>query len=121
MKATSDTKPKTIEVLDSNTYAFNYNIVERQFIDDKENTERTVYDFDQVIIPNTFSLDEDIVIAEVINQNYDLNQQFKLINDYYAYSGKLETQEKYKTRYEDFLKFRTETRNLIQEYFRTLR
>lgn len=105
MKSQSNERPVIVEKLDSKTYAFNYNIVEKE----KENEQGEVekyYEYEQITIDSADITDND-VIRETINSHWDINQQLKLVNDYFAYNLGLETEEKYKTRYEDFLEFRS--------------
>lgn len=101
MKTLSNEYPSIIQKLDSTTYVFNYNIVEVKQEDDS-----IAYEYDQIVI-NSNTVDQNDVIRNTINSNWDINQQLKLVNDYMAFNLGLETDEKYKTRYEDFLQFRS--------------
>lgn len=100
MKSSYNERPAMIQKLDNNSYAFNYNIVE------VVNDEETYYECDQVII-NESNINDNSIIRDVIVANWDVNQQLKLVNDYFAYNLGLTTDELYKTRYEDFLEFRS--------------
>lgn len=111
MKSQSNERPAMVQKLDSKTYVFNYNIVEKE----KENEEGEIevyYEYDQVTV-DTANITDNEVIKNVINCNWDINQQLKLVNDYFAYNLGLETEGKYKTRYEDFLEFRANMKAAI--------
>lgn len=103
MKSQSNEYPSVIEKLDSTTYAFNYNVIEKE----REDIEgiRKYYEYEQVII-NSSTIDDNDIIRNTILNNWDVNQQLKLVNDYIAYQIGILTDEKYKTRYEEFLQFR---------------
>lgn len=108
MKSQSNEYPSVIEKLDSTTYVFNYNIVEKQ----KEDVDGTItyYEYDQIVVNNKDINDNDIT-RNTILENWDINQQLKLVNDYMAYQLGILQDEKYKTRYEDFLYFRANFKN----------
>lgn len=108
MKAQYNEQPAMIQKLDDKSYAFNYNIEKIQ------NEDSTAYVCDQVII-NEDNINGDSIIREVLLKNWDVNQQFKLVNDYFAYQLGLTEDEKYKTRYEEFLEFRSKLKaNVIK-------
>lgn len=106
MKTQSNEYPSMIQKLDSKTYVFNYNIVEI------ENEDSSIYEYDQTVI-NSDTIDQDDIIRNTLIENWDINQQLKLVNDYFAFTLGLETDKKYKTRYEDFLQFRSKMKAYI--------
>ena len=101
MKSQSNEYPSVIQKLDNNTVAFNYNIVES-----KDEEDNITYTYDQVIV-NSSSVDKDDIIRNTIIENFDINQQLKLVNDYFAYSMGILSDEIYAKRYRDFLEFRS--------------
>lgn len=107
MKSQSNEYPSVIQKLDNNTFAFNYNIVES-----KDEEDNITYTYDQVIV-NSSSVDKDDIIRNTIIENFDINQQLKLVNDYFAYSMGVLSDEKYATRYKDFLEFRAAIKEKI--------
>ena len=112
MKSQSNEYPSVIERLDSTTYVFNYNIVEKQ----KEDIDGTItyYEYDQIVV-NSDNVNDNDITRNTILENWDINQQLKLVNDYMAYQLGILTDEKYKQRYEDFLYFRASFKDkLIQ-------
>lgn len=110
MKTQSDEKPVMIQKLDSTNYAFNYNVQEKEIEIDGEL--KIIYEYESIVVNNN-NVDNDDIIRNTINSNWDINQQLKLVNDYFAYTLGLETEEKYKTRYEDFLEFRSTMKSAI--------
>lgn len=103
MKSQAIKRPEMVQKLDSKNYAFNYNIVE------KNNDEGTYYEYDQIIV-NSSTVNQNDITRNTIISNFDINQQFKLINDYMAFKLGLVKDVKYKERYEDFLRFRIDTK-----------
>lgn len=101
MKSQSNEYPSVIQKLDNNTFAFNYNIIES-----KDEEDNITYIYDQVIV-NSSSVDKDDIIRNTIIENFDINQQLKLVNDYFAYSMGILSDEIYAKRYRDFLEFRS--------------
>ena len=111
MKSQSNEYPSVIQKLDSNSFAFNYNVKESK-VEDSEGKLNTVYTYDQVIV-NASTIDKDDIIRNTIIENFDINQQLKLVNDYFAYSMGILSDEKYATRYKDFLEFRAAIKEKI--------
>lgn len=106
MKSQSNEYPVMIQRLDNKSYAFNYNIQE------KSNENGTYYEYDQVII-NESNIDSNSVLRQTLTDNWDINEQLKLVNDYLSYQLNILSDEKYKTRYEDFLNFRATIKSVI--------
>ena len=111
MKSQSNEYPSVIQKLDSNSFAFNYNVKESK-VEDSEGKLNTVYTYDQVIV-NALTIDKDDIIRNAIIENFDINQQLKLVNDYFAYSMGILSDEIYVTRYKDFLEFRAAIKEKI--------
>ena len=111
MKSQSNEYPSVIQKLDSNSFAFNYNVKESE-VEDNEGNLITVYTYDQVIV-NASTIDKDDIIRNTIIENFDINQQLKLVNDYFAYSMGILSDETYVTRYKDFLEFRAAIKEKI--------
>ena len=65
----------------------------------------THYECEQVII-NESSVNDDSIIRKVLIDNWDVNYQLKMLNDYFAFQLGLTEDENCKKRYEDFLDFR---------------
>lgn len=107
MSSQSNEYPSVIQRLDKNTFAFNYNIQEKV----NDNNE-VYYTYEQIII-NDRDITHDKILRDTINENFDINQQLKLVNDYFSFKLNLLTDEKYKTRYEDFLSFRAAMKDKI--------
>ena len=108
MKSQSNEYPTIIQKLDSTSYAYNYNIQK------KSNDEGTYYEFDQVIV-NGKEINNNDLLREVLISNWDVNQELKLVNDFIAYQLGILTDDKYKTRYEDFLSFRAQMKDSIDK------
>lgn len=109
MKSQSNIKPVMIERLNSTSYAFNYNVETKL---DEDNNPYYVYE--QVII-NSCDINNNDIVRDTLLTNWDINEQIKLINDYNAYNLGLLKDEKYKTRYEDFLTFRTSMKENVDK------
>ena len=107
MNSQSNEYPSIIQKLDKNTFAFNYNVQEQV----NENDE-VYYTYEQTII-NDRDLTHNKILRDTINEKFDTDQQLKLVNDYISYNLNILTDEKYKTRYEDFLSFRAFIKNKI--------
>lgn len=107
MNSQSNEYPSIIQKLDKNTFAFNYNVQEQV----NENNE-VYYTYEQTII-NDRDLTHNKILRDTINEKFDTDQQLKLVNDYISYNLNILTDEKYKTRYEDFLYFRAFIKNKI--------
>ena len=110
MKSQSNEYPSVIQKLDSNTFVFNYNVVEskNENISDMElenGSNDTIYTYDQVVV-NSSTINKDDIIRNTIIENFDINQQLKLVNDYISYTMGILKDEIYVTRYKDFLEFR---------------
>lgn len=110
MKSQSNEYPSVIQKLDSNTFVFNYNVVEskNENISDMElenGGNDTIYTYDQVVV-NSSTINKDDIIRNTIIENFDINQQLKLVNDYISYTMGILKDEIYVTRYKDFLEFR---------------
>lgn len=106
MKSRYNKRPEMIQKLDNNSYAFNYNIVE------VKDNEDTYYECEQVII-NESNVNDDSIIRNVLIENWDINQQLKIINDYFAYQLGINKNDMCKTRYEDFLEFRSKLKTSV--------
>ena len=108
MKSQSNEYPAMIQRLDNKSYAFNDNKQE------KSNEDGVDYEFDQVIV-NEANVNSNSILRQVLVDNWDVNQQLKLANDYFAYQLGILSDEKYKTRYEDFLSFRATIKSEIDK------
>lgn len=106
MKSCYSERPEMIQKLDDNSYAFNYNIEEVKKDDE------TYYECEQVII-NESNVNDDSIIRDVLLNNWDVNQQLKMVNDYFAYKLGLNKDEMCKTRYENFLDFRSKLKTSV--------
>lgn len=106
-------KPNAIQRLDSKTYAFNYNITENTRTNE-DGEEETYYEYDQVVV-NCSEVSSNDVVKNTLLDNFDRDYQLKLINDYKSYELGILTDESCKTRYEDFLQFRADVKNTIDE------
>lgn len=100
MKSQYDERPEMIQKLDDHSYAFNYNIKK---VKDGDSTH---YECEQVII-NESNVNDDSIIRNVLIENWDVNYQLKMLNDYFAFQLGLTEDENCKKRYEDFLNFRS--------------
>ena len=76
MKSCYSERPEMIQKLDDNSYAFNYNIEE------VKKDDNTYYECEQVII-NESNINDDSIIRDVLLNNWDVNQQLKMVNDYF--------------------------------------
>ena len=65
MKSQSNEYPSVIQKLDSNSFAFNYNIQESK-VEDSEGKLNTVYTYDQVIV-NASTIDKDDIMDLIKN------------------------------------------------------
>lgn len=106
MKSCYSERPEMIQKLDDNSYAFNYNIEE------VKKDDNTYYECEQVII-NESNINDDSIIRDVLLNNWDVNQQLKMVNDYFAYKLGLNKDEMCKTRYENFLDFRSKLKTSV--------
>lgn len=110
MKSQSNEYPSVIQKLDSNTFVFNYNVVESKNenisgMELENGGNDTIYTYDQVVV-NSSTINKDDIIRNTIIENFDINQQLKLVNDYISYTMGILKDEIYVTRYRDFLEFR---------------
>lgn len=88
MKSSSNVRPDIIQNLGNGSFHYNYNIVEEK-VANEEIGAKTVYTFDTVQVwekPTYESLTRAVIRNEV-----DENEEFSLINDYYAAQLGLET------------------------------
>lgn len=95
MKSSSNVRPDIIQDLGNGSFHYNYNIVEVK-VADEEVGEKTAYNFDTVQVwekPTYESL-----VRAVIRNEVDENEEFSLINDYYAAKLGLETDSTRKTK-----------------------
>jgi len=90
MKSSSDVRPDIIQDLGNGSFHYNYNIVEER-VADEEVGEKTVYNFDTVQVWEKPTYDN--LTRVVIRNEVDENEEFSLINDYYAAQLGLETDE----------------------------
>ena len=68
--------------------------------------------FENMII-NESNINDDSIIRDVLLNNWDVNQQLKMVNDYFAYKLGLNKDEMCKTRYENFLDFRSKLKTSV--------
>lgn len=90
MKSSSDVRPDIIQNLGNGSFHYNYNIVEVK-VADEEVGEKTAYNFDTVQVWEKPTYDS--LTRAVIRNEVDENEEFSLINDYYAAQLGLETDE----------------------------
>ena len=90
MKSSSNVRPDIIQDLGNGSFHYNYNIVEEK-VADEEVGEKTVYNFDTVQVWEKPTYDN--LTRAVIRNEVDENEEFSLINDYYAAQLGLETDE----------------------------
>ena len=88
MKSSSDVRPDIIQDLGNGSFHYNYNIVEER-VADEEVGEKTVYNFDTVQVWEKPTYET--LTRAVIRNEVDENEEFSLINDYYAAQLGLET------------------------------
>ncbi len=88
MKSSSDVRPDIIQDLGNGSFHYNYNIVEER-VADEEVGEKTVYNFDTVQVWEKPTYEN--LTRAVIRNELDENEEFSLINDYYAAQLGLET------------------------------
>lgn len=90
MKSSSDIRPDIIQDLGNGSFHYNYNIVEVK-VADEEVDEKTAYNFDTVQVWEKPTYDN--LTRAVIRNEVDENEEFSLINDYYAAQLGLETDD----------------------------
>lgn len=90
MKSSSNVRPDIIQDLGNGSFHYNYNIVEEK-VADEEVGEKTVYNFDTVQVWEKPTYEN--LTRAVIRNEVDENEEFSLINDYYAAQLGLETDE----------------------------
>ena len=90
MKSSSNVRPDIIQDLGNGSFHYNYNIVEEK-VADEEVGEKNVYIFDTVQVWEKPTYDN--LTRAVIRNEVDENEEFSLINDYYAAQSGLETDE----------------------------
>ncbi len=90
MKSSSNVRPDIIQDLGNGSFHYNYNIVEEK-VADEEVGEKTAYNFDTVQVWEKPTYDS--LTRAVIRNEVDENEEFSLINDYYAAQLGLETDE----------------------------
>lgn len=90
MKSSSNVRPDIIQDLGNGSFHYNYNIVEEK-VADEEVGEKNVYIFDTVQVWEKPTYDN--LTRAVIRNEVDENEEFSLINDYYAAQLGLETDE----------------------------
>ena len=104
MKSSSNVRPDIIQDLGNGPFHYNYNIVEEK-VADEEVGEKTVYNFDTVQVWEKPTYEN--LTRAVIRNEVDENEEFSLINDYYAAQLGLETDSartaKAVTEYKDHL------------------
>lgn len=104
MKSSSNVRPDIIQDLGNGSFHYNYNIVEEK-VADEEVGEKTVYNFDTVQVWEKPTYEN--LTRAVIRNEVDENEEFSLINDYYAAQLGLETDSARKakavTEYKDHL------------------
>lgn len=104
MKSSSNVRPDIIQDLGNGSFHYNYNIVEEK-VADEEVGEKTVYNFDTVQVWEKPTYEN--LTRAVIRNEVDENEEFSLINDYYAALLGLETDSARKakavTEYKDHL------------------
>lgn len=104
MKSSSNVRPDIIQDLGNGSFHYNYNIVEEK-VADEEVGEKTVYNFDTVQVWEKPTYEN--LTRAVIRNEVDENEEFSLINDYYAAQLGLETDSARKakavTEYKDYL------------------
>lgn len=88
MKSSSNVRPDIIQDLGNGSFHYNYNIVEEK-VADEEVGEKTVYNFDTVQVWEKPTYEN--LTRAVIRNEVDENEEFSLINDYYAAQLGLET------------------------------
>ncbi len=88
MKSSSDVRPDIIQDLGNGSFHYNYNIVEERVADEGVG-EKTVYNFDTVQVWEKPTYEN--LTRAVIRNEVDENEEFSLINDYYAAQLGLET------------------------------
>lgn len=105
MKSSSNVRPDIIQDLGNGSFHYNYNIVEEK-VADEEVGEKTVYNFDTVQVWKKPTYEN--LTRAVIRNEVDENEEFSLINDYYAAQLGLETDSARKakavTEYKDHLR-----------------
>lgn len=105
MKSSSNVRPDIIQDLGNGSFHYNYNIVEEK-VADEEVGEKTVYNFDTVQVWEKPTYEN--LTRAVIRNEVDENEEFSLINDYYAAQLGLETDSARKTKavteYKDHLR-----------------
>ena len=90
MKSSSDIRPDIIQDLGNGSFHYNYNIVEVK-VADEEVDEKNAYNFDTVQVWEKPTYDN--LTRAVIRNEVDENEEFSLINDYYAAQLGLETDD----------------------------
>ena len=90
MKSSSDIRPDIIQDLGNGSFHYNYNIVEVK-VADEEVDEKTAYNFDTVQVWEKPTYEN--LTRAVIRNEVDENEEFSLINDYYAAQLGLETDD----------------------------
>lgn len=95
MKSSSNVRPDIIQDLGNGSFHYNYNIVEEK-VADEEVGEKTVYNFDTVQVWEKPTYEN--LTRAVIRNEVDENEEFSLINDYYAAQLGLETDSARKTK-----------------------
>lgn len=105
MKSSSNVRPDIIQDLGNGSFHYNYNIVEEK-VADEEVGEKTVYNFDTVQVWEKPTYEN--LTRAVIRNEVDENEEFSLINDYYAAQLGMETDSARKakavTEYKDHLR-----------------
>ena len=105
MKSSSNVRPDIIQDLGNGSFHYNYNIVEEKVADDEEVSEKTVYNFDTVQVWEKPAYEN--LTRAVIRNEVGENEEFSLINNYYAAQLGLETDSARKakavTEYKDHL------------------
>lgn len=105
MKSSSNVRPDIIQDLGNGSFHYNYNIVEEK-VADEEVGEKTVYNFDTVQVWEKPTYEN--LTRAVIRNEVDENEEFSLINDYYAAQLGLEIDSARKTKavteYKDHLR-----------------
>ena len=73
MKSQSNIYPSMIQKLDHNTYAFNYNIVEKEK-EATENEEASIYyEYEQIIVNNSTINEDDVIRNTISNTGITIN------------------------------------------------
>ena len=102
MRSNSNIKPKTFEKVGNGSWFYNYHITKRIVKDPESGEERTVWEYDQVQV---WTLPDDNVLKKaVIAEEYALDEEINLQNNYRRFELKLSKDKAFETDYINYLK-----------------